>query len=135
MIQAKAQQDSGPYIKIRTCSRCGREISFLDHIIVMAKSQNNRYNSYELNKLIEFWEEFHNENVDVYCHRCHFYFSYGVCQCEKYRSIKTIIIRSKHNKREYFPSCRICALEIFGKDFDNYDEHQKEIILRRRKHD
>lgn len=136
MSQTKPQQKVEPLVEVRNCFRCGREIHFLDHISVMADKQHHRFKSYKLGKLVEFWEEFHNEKVDVYCHRCHFYYEYNICyHCKHYRYTKTIIVYNKDEKPTYYPSCRICASEIFGKDFDNYEEHQKEIVLRRKRHE
>lgn len=136
MSQTKPQHKLEPLSEVRKCFRCGREIHFIDYISVMADKQHHKFKSYELSKLITFWEEFHNEEVDVYCHRCHFYYEYKICaQCGSFRYTKEIIVNYDGKKPARFHSCRVCVYETFGIDFDNYDEDQKEIVLRRKTHD
>ena len=136
MSQTKPQQKGEPLSEVRNCFRCGKEIHFLEYISIMGDKQHHRFKSYELSKLVKFWEEFHNEEVDVYCRRCHFYYEYSTCaQCGRYRYTKEIIVHYDEGDPARFPSCRVCVNETFGIDFDNYNEDQKEIVLRRKTHD
>ena len=139
----KTKQDLHPHSeKNRICSRCKsikeeeerKEVTFLQHISIIAKRKNLR-GSFELLELHELLEEFTNHDVEVFCNDCKGFARYNTCDCGKFRYTKQIQTLDNKENIIYFTLCAECANDLFNINYDEYGYRQDSIKLRRKNYD
>ncbi len=121
------EQISNPSIEERECFDCSQAIQYHDHLEIVAKRLKRR-GSFNLHELKQFWNDFKDPNIDVYCGKCslnhRFDYCKGDCDSDNIRYVKKIITLNRITKiPNTFTLCRDCCETKLGIDYDNYNEY------------